>query len=92
MVTVAIPPALRDRTGRQRLVQVEGGNVREVIEDLERNYPGIRFNICYETGELRPYVNVFVGDESVRYLDGLDTPLQPNDTVHIMHSIAGGSR
>ncbi len=91
MVTVAIPPALRDRTGRQRTVQVEGSNVREVIEDLERNYPGLRFNICHETGELRPYVNVFVGSESVRYMQGLDTPVEPGDTIHIMHSVAGGA-
>jgi len=90
MVTVAIPPALRDRTARQRTVEVQGSNVREVINDLERNYPGLRFNICHETGELRPYVNIFVGTESVRYLQGLETPVEPGDTIHIMHSVAGG--
>ena len=64
--------------------------MREIIDALERDYPGLRFNICHETGELRPFVNVFLDTEEVRYLQGLDTPVRPGATIHIIHSVAGG--
>jgi molybdopterin synthase sulfur carrier subunit len=89
-VRVRIPSALLDRTGRQRWVVARGETVRGVIESLERDYPGLRFNICHETGELRPYVNVFLGQENVRYLDGLETRVPQGATIHIIHSVAGG--
>ena len=53
--------------------------------------PGLTFSICEETGDLRPFVNVFVGQESVRFLQGIDTPVAPGDVVHIIHSVAGGA-
>jgi molybdopterin synthase sulfur carrier subunit len=89
-VTVRIPGALLLRTGNRRSLKVAARTVREVIEALDRDYPGLQFNLCYETGELRSFVNVFLEDENVRYLQGLDTPVEPGDTVHIFHSIAGG--
>jgi sulfur-carrier protein len=89
-VEVHIPPALRDRTGNQRCVQVGGSTVRDVLQSLEQAYPGIGFNIRYETGEVRPYVNIFVGTEEIRYLQGLDTPVPAGSTMHIVHSVAGG--
>lgn len=61
------------------------------MRGLDSEYPGIVFRICYETGELRPFVNVFVGSENVKYLQGLDTPVGDGDTVFIVHSVAGGS-
>jgi molybdopterin converting factor small subunit len=88
--TVRIPVALRGRTRNQRAVTVSGSTIREIIDALERDYPGLRFNLCFETGELRPFVNVFLGQENVRYLDGLDTPVPAGATVHIIHSVAGG--
>jgi molybdopterin synthase sulfur carrier subunit len=88
--TVRIPVALRQRTRNQREVQVTGRTVREIIDALERDYPGLRFNLCHETGELRPYVNVFLGPENVRCLDGLDTRVPHGSMVHIIHSVAGG--
>ena len=91
MARVWIPHQLRERTGNRRMVSVTGGSIREMIDALEDDYPGMRFNICHETGEIRPYVNVFVEGEDVRYLQGLDTPLNGNTTVHIIHSVAGGS-
>jgi molybdopterin converting factor small subunit len=87
---VRIPVALRDRTGNRRQVTVAGETIREVIAALESDYPGLGFNLCYETGELRPYVNVFLGGENVRYLDGLDTRVPAGATIHIIHSVAGG--
>ena len=89
-VTVRLPPALRDRASGQRSVAVNGRTVREIIDAREASHPGLRFNLCHETGELRPFVNVFLDQENVRYLQGLDTPVQPGATVHIFHSVAGG--
>ncbi|HZU13327.1 MAG TPA: MoaD/ThiS family protein [Chloroflexota bacterium] len=91
MVRVHIPSQLLQRTGRRRVVDVEGGTIRSVIEALERDYPGLLFNICRETGDLRPFVNVFLEGEDVRYLAGLETTVSSGDTVHIFHSVAGGS-
>jgi len=89
-VTVRIPPQLLNRTGQRRVLKIEAGTVRELIDELEKEHPGLRFNICHETGELRPYVNIFVGAEDVRYQEGLETRLTPGETVHIFHSVAGG--
>jgi molybdopterin synthase sulfur carrier subunit len=89
-VTVALPGALRERTGSQPRVVVNGSTIREVVDALEYQYPGLRFNLCYETGELRPFVNVFVRGQNVRYLQGLDTPVPAGATIHILPSVAGG--
>ena len=64
--------------------------MREVIASLERAYPGLRFNLLYETGELRVFVNIFLGRENIRYLQGLDTPVRNGDVLHILPSVAGG--
>jgi molybdopterin synthase sulfur carrier subunit len=89
-ITVRVPGALLSRTGNRHAVTVSARNVREVIEVLEHEYPGLRYNICHETGELRPFVNIFLEQENVRFLQGLDTPVAPGSTVHIIHSVAGG--
>lgn len=89
-VRVRIPGALLSRTGHRGTVAVEAGSIRAVIDALEQDYPGLRFNLCYETGELRQFVNVFLDAEDIRYLEGLDTPVPPGATVHIFHSVAGG--
>lgn len=90
-IRVGIPSGLLGRTGNRRWVQVVAGTIRDVIEALESEYPGLRFNLCHETGELRPFVNIFLETEDVRYLDGLDTCVPPGATIHIIHSVAGGS-
>lgn len=89
-VSVLLPGALLDRTGRRARVAATGGTVREVIASLERDYPGLRFNLCEETGELRPFVNIFVAGENIRYLDGLDTAVGPGMSLVILPSVAGG--
>ena len=89
-VEVRIPSLLLARTGHRRSIPVTGGTIREVIESLDREYPGLRFNVCHETGDLRPFVNIFLESEDVRYLHGLDTAVPPGSTVHIFHSVAGG--
>ncbi len=89
-VLVSFPSALLARTGQRRTVPVAGRTVREVIEALERDFPGLRFNLCTETGELRRYVNIFLNGEHVRYLQDLETPVADGMTMHILPSVAGG--
>ena len=88
--TIVIPTPLRKRTGNRSTVTIEGQNVREIIDALDHDYPGMFFNLCYETGELRPYVNIFVNREDIRRLQGLDTLIPPSATIYILQSVAGG--
>lgn len=90
LVTVVLPAVLRAQVGNRASVTVAGHTVREVISSLDAAYPGLRFNLCHETGELRPFVNLFVGRENIRYLQGLDTPVEEGATLHILQSVAGG--
>lgn len=87
---VILPHALREKVNNRASVRVCGQNVREIIDALEHDYPGLGFNLCYETGELRQYVNIFVDRENTRYLQGLDTPVRDGATIHILQSVAGG--
>jgi molybdopterin synthase sulfur carrier subunit len=91
-ITVILPHQLRERAGGARSVAVSAQDVRGAIKALDERVPGLVFNICLETGELRPFVNVFVRQEDIRYLDGLDTRIDPGETIHIIHSVAGGCR
>jgi sulfur-carrier protein len=89
-VTISFPDALRARIGNRRFVTAAGRTVREIIDALDGDFPGLRFNLCYETGELRPYVNIFLERENIRYLQGLDTPVSTGVTLHVLQSVAGG--
>jgi len=87
---VILPHVLRTRIGNRKSVMVAGRTVREIIDALDSDFPGLRFNLCYETGELRPYVNIFLERENIRYLQGLDTPVSAGATIYILQSVAGG--
>jgi molybdopterin synthase sulfur carrier subunit len=89
-ITVSLPGALRAKVGNRASVVVAGETVREVIDALERDFPGLRFNLCYETGELRPFVNVFLNRTNIRYLQGLDTPVPAGISMYIFQAVAGG--
>lgn len=89
-VTVLLPAELQPRAAGQRAVEASGETVREVIATLERSHPGLRFALCYETGELRPFVNIFVNGANVRYAQGLETAVPSGATIHILPSVAGG--
>lgn len=89
-ITVSLPTMLRAKAGNRADVEVTGNTAREVIDALERDFPGLRFNLCYETGELRPFVNIFLNRVNIRYLQGLDTPVPPGARIHILQSVAGG--
>ena len=88
-ITVRIPTPLRTLTGGSNEVAAEGKTVGEVIEDLERNHPGIRDRLLDEKG-VRRFVNLFANDEDIRFLDGLDTELAEGDSISIVPAIAGG--
>jgi sulfur-carrier protein len=89
-VKVVLPSALRARAGNRLTVEVSGGTVREVIGALDAAHPGLGFNLCYETGELRPYVNIFLNRENIRYLQGLETAVPAGATLYVLQSVAGG--
>ena len=88
-VTVRIPTPLRSLTKGQEQVSAEGGTVRAVIENLEQKHPGMKDRLLDEKG-IRRFVNVYLGDEDVRFLQGLDTPLQAGAELSIIPAIAGG--
>jgi len=90
MATVRIPTPLRKYTQGAEEVSIDGSNVRELIENLESSYPGIRERICDDKGAVRRFVNVFVADEDIRFLDNLDTAVKDSDEVSIVPAIAGG--
>jgi molybdopterin synthase sulfur carrier subunit len=89
-VTVRIPTTLRPMAGGNSQVQVEGATLTEVIDALEATHPGFRDRLLDESGAMRKFVNIFVADDDVRYLSGLDTPVPPGATVSIIPAVAGG--
>jgi molybdopterin synthase sulfur carrier subunit len=90
MAIVRIPTPLRKLTGGAEEVSASGKNVGELIGDLEKKYPGIKERICDDAGAVRRFVNIFVKDEDIRFLQNLDTPLGEKDEVSIVPAIAGG--
>ena len=90
MATDRIPTPLRKYTQGQEEVTIDGTNVGALLESLESNYPGIRERICDDKGAVRRFVNIFVADEDIRFLDNLDTAVGESDEVSIVPAIAGG--
>jgi sulfur-carrier protein len=91
MSTVKIPPVLRSATGGAKEVAVEGGDVGEVLRALAASHPETRHQLFGPEGGLNRYVNVYLNDEDVRVLDGLGTPVDPDDTLVILPAMAGGA-
>ena len=87
---VRIPTQLRTLSAGAAEVDVDGSTVSEVLEGLERAHPGFRGRLFDDEGQLRRFVNVFVADEDVRFLKGLDTPVSEGATVSIIPAVAGG--
>jgi len=90
MATVRIPTPLRKLTQGAEEVSASGRTVGELIADLEKKFPGIKERICEESGAVRRFVNIFVKDEDIRFLQNLETPLKDGDEVSIVPAIAGG--
>ncbi|HVB01134.1 MAG TPA: MoaD/ThiS family protein [Acidimicrobiales bacterium] len=89
-VTVRIPTQLRPLTAGEGEIVLEATTVREAISALNAAHPGIGERLLDESGELRRFVNVFVADEDVRFLEGLNTPLTPGQTLSVVPAVAGG--
>ena len=89
-VTVRIPTQLRSLTAGQAEIAVDGATVGEALISAETAHPGLAGRLFDEDGQLRRFVNVFVADEDVRFLDGLDTEVEDGQTVSIVPAVAGG--
>ena len=90
MSTVKIPPVLRASTGGEKEISAEGANVGEVLHSLADQHPDTKGQLFGEDGALNRYVNVYLNDEDVRVLDGLDTAVKGEDTLVILPAMAGG--
>jgi molybdopterin converting factor small subunit len=90
-VSVRVPTILRTYTGGESEVSAEGSTVSELLDSLDASFPGIRARIIDEQGQIRRFVNVYVGNDDVRFLDGLDTGLADGAQVSIIPAVAGGA-
>jgi MoaD family protein len=91
MATIRIPPVLRPQTGGQSEVEASGSDVGEVLRSLTAEHPDTGTQLFGEDGDLNRYVNVYLNDEDVRVLDGLQTSVSDSDTVVILPAMAGGA-
>ncbi len=89
-ISVRLPTVLRPHANGESVVSVAGDTVGDVFDDLLGQFPGMRTNLIAEDGQLHRFVNVYVNDEDVRYLDRLDTELEQGDEVAILPAVAGG--
>ncbi|KQY55420.1 MULTISPECIES: MoaD/ThiS family protein [unclassified Nocardioides] len=89
-VSVRIPTILRTYTGGESEVTAEGGTLAEVLDNLDANHEGIKARVLDDNGALRRFVNVYVGNEDVRFLDNLETPTADGVQVSIIPAVAGG--
>lgn len=90
MPSVRIPTPLRKLTNDLEVVQASGANVGEVIESLDKAFPGLRERIVDDAGQVRRFVNIFVNDEDIRFLEEKATAVKDNDEISIVPAIAGG--
>ncbi len=89
-VKVLIPTPLQKFTNNAASLEVDGGTIYDLIDALESNFPGIKARICDESGQVRRFLNLYVNEEDIRFLDGADTVLKDGDEVSIVPAVAGG--
>src|SRR5687767_4307479 len=89
--TIHIPTPLRPFTDKKESVQVSGATVGELLADLTKQYGGLRKHLYADDGKLRNFVNIYLNDEDIRYLQREQTPVKPGDAVSIVPSVAGGA-
>lgn len=89
-VKVLIPTPLRGLTNEKDTVEAAGGTVAELINDLEKNYPGMFERLCDESGEIRRFVNIYHNQEDIRFKQGKNTPVADGDELSVVPAIAGG--
>lgn len=91
-VKVMIPTPLRQYTERKDAVEIEASSVADALQRLTAQFDGLRKHLYNDEGKLRSFVNIYLNDEDIRYLQKDQTPVNPNDVISIVPSIAGGSR
>jgi len=91
-VEVRVPTVLRRHTDGERVVQADGATVAGVIDSLVSRYPGLKTELLNEDGQVRQFVNLYVNDEDIRYLDRLDTKVKEGDALAILPAVAGGDQ
>ena len=89
-VNVRIPTPLRKLTSDKDTVQAAGATIQDIIESLEKQFPGLKERLCDERGELRRFVNVYLNDEDIRFAQGRSTPVKDGDEISVIPAIAGG--
>lgn len=89
-VKVLIPTPLQKFTNDQATLECNGSNVAELLDAMEQSFPGIKSRLCDEQGQPRRFLNLYVNSEDIRFLEGIDTPLQEGDEVSIVPAVAGG--
>lgn len=89
-IKVRIPTPLRTLTGGKAEVESNGSNISEVINDLEKNFSGIKERICEQNDQVRRFVNVYLNDEDIRFIDNINSKVKDGDTISIIPAIAGG--
>ncbi len=92
MPSVRIPTPLRRLTGDKDEVTINAKNIRELIEGLEKQFPGVKERLCDESGNVRRFINLYVNNEDIRFLKGVETELKESDIVSIIPAIAGGMK
>ena len=90
MPSVRIPTPLRKLTNEIEVVQTAGSNIGEVLEHLDKAFPGLKERICDDAGNVRRFVNIFVNDEDIRFMEEKSTPVKETDEISIVPAIAGG--
>ncbi len=90
-VSIRLPTVLRPQVGGQATVQIEGSTIGEVLSTLVAEHPGLSGQVIAEDGALNKFVNIYVNDDDVRYLQHLDTPVADGDEVSILPAVAGGA-
>jgi molybdopterin synthase sulfur carrier subunit len=87
---IRIPTPMRKLTNDQEVVQAAGANIGELIDDLEKAFPGIKERLCDQDGNVRRFVNIFINDEDIRFMEDKATAVKAGDEVSIVPAIAGG--
>lgn len=90
-VEVRIPTILRRHTGGAKAVEAKGSTVRELLDHLDEQYPGLRAAVVTDAGEIHRFINMYLNDEDVRFLGSLETPIADGDVLSILPAVAGGS-
>jgi sulfur-carrier protein len=89
-IEVRIPTILRKHTGGAKAVEARGSTLREVVDELDANHPGLKGSIVTDAGEIHRFINIYLNDEDIRFSGALETPVADGDVISILPAVAGG--